>query len=316
MVGHPRRSRWLVLVAASLLAGCGHAPRRGPGAPAPSSSPKLDVGGTWSWSFDSSDGDGNRRSEREVWRLTQRGDLVEGEYDRRVLVEAADGRVFRCNHGLRINKETQVRLAGRIHRGMLELREVEHRTTPSPCDDGARLHLTYHGRMEGDRLRLEWAPGEGETLARVSAAPSSPTNFLSASASASVAGRWRWSRSGLDHQGDTLEEFEEWQLEEKDGSLDGFLQRRVVHRRVGGVFACNRTERYEVVTRYRVHGQRWGDHLTLVERDYQATPSPCDNGRRRLDSYSGTLASDGQTLVLSWGPGSQILRRVDAGKTR
>ena len=50
------------------------------------------------------------------------------------------------------------------------------------------------------------------------------------------------------------------------------------------------------------------DSETLTETDYKAARSPCDNALRRLDTYQGHVA-DAESLILSWGPGNQLLRR-------
>jgi hypothetical protein len=55
-------------------------------------------------------------------------------------------------------------------------------------------------------------------------------------------------------------------------------------------------------------GTSFGDKLTLTETDYKASRSPCDNALRRLDTYQGHVA-DADSLILSWGPGNQLLRR-------
>jgi len=99
----------------------------------------------------------------------------------------------------------------------------------------------------------------------------------------------------------------DWLFSAQDG-IRGYYDRIVKRMRADGTFSCNGEGRYETSTRYTVSGQRFGDKLTVTEVDYKAAPSRCDNALRRLDTYQGHLA-DGESLVLSWGPGNQLLRR-------
>ena len=55
--------------------------------------------------------------------------------------------------------------------------------------------------------------------------------------------------------------------------------------------------------------QRFGERISISEIDFQAERHPCENALRRLDSYQGALSPTGQELLLSWGNGSQLLRR-------
>ncbi len=91
--------------------------------------------------------------------------------------------------------------------------------------------------------------------------------------------------------------------------MSGYYDRIVSRERGdGSAFACNGQPRYETLTRYTVTGQRFGEKLTLTETDYKAQRNPCDNALRRLDTYQGHV-TDPDSLILSWGPGNQLLRR-------
>jgi hypothetical protein len=126
-----------------------------------------------------------------------------------------------------------------------------------------------------------------------------------------VGGVWEWELRSIDAEGDERLEREVWHLVEQDGGVSGYYDRTVSRMRGDGTYFCNGLDRYETSTRYTITGQRFGDRLTLTEVDYQATPSKCDNALRRLDSYQGHV-SEGDELILSWGPGTQLLRRRPA----
>ena len=124
-----------------------------------------------------------------------------------------------------------------------------------------------------------------------------------------VDGAWVWELRTIDAEGDERIEREEWHLAESPEGLTGYYDRIVSRERGDGSnFSCNGQPRYETVTRYTVSGQRFGEKLTLTETDYKAQHNPCDNALRRLDTYQGHVA-DGDSLILSWGPGNQLLRR-------
>ncbi len=124
-----------------------------------------------------------------------------------------------------------------------------------------------------------------------------------------IQGTWEWDLRSIDAEGDERQEREEWHLDENSDGVKGYYDRTVRRIRVGGTFPCNGEARYETTTRYTITGQRFGDKLTLTEVDYKATPGKCDNALRRLDTYQGQVA-DPDALVLSWGPGNQLLRRA------
>jgi hypothetical protein len=63
------------------------------------------------------------------------------------------------------------------------------------------------------------------------------------------------------------------------------------------------------VTAY-ASGHRVAGLIVLSEIAFKAEKAPCDNGLRRLDTYQGTVTPSGSELILSWGPGNQILRRA------
>ena len=280
-----------------------------------------DASGTWDWMFRSTDDQGDMRVEQEEWHLSQKGGHIDGYYDRAVTMMSVDERLFRCNQRLGFTKTTRVRVAGQIEGDRIVLREVGFEAKPGPCDDGARNLVAYIGVLHGATLALRWGPEAGQTLVRrTDSAGHTPLNaddvggdvrqasMQTSDTPAPVGGTWVWELRSIDAEGDERLEREEWHLAEGPDGIHGFYDRIVKRVRGDGTFVCNGQERYETSTRYTVVGQRFGDRMSLTEVDYKAQPTGCDNALRRLDTYQGHLA-DGDSLVLSWGPGNQLLRR-------
>ena len=282
----------------------------------------TDASGTWDWMFRSTDDQGDMRVEQEEWHLAQKGVHIEGYYDRAVTMMSVDERLFRCNQRLGFTKTTRVRVAGQIEGDRIVLREVGFEAKPGPCDDGARNLVAYIGVLRGATLALRWGPEAGQTLVRRTdgggRAPLAPADIGGDVRQASmqtpdvggpIGGTWEWELRSIDAEGDERVEREEWHLNETPDGLSGYYDRTVARVRGDGTnFVCNGQPRYETTTRYNVSGQRFGDKVTLTETDYKAMRTPCDNALRRLDTYQGHVA-DGDNLILSWGPGNQLLRR-------
>jgi hypothetical protein len=318
------------LLAIGVLAGCTTASPRAhaPTTPVPVAPPQIvvDASGVWDWIYRSTDDQGDMRVEQEEWHLLQNGASIEGYYDRAVTLMSTDERLFRCNQKLGFTKLTRVRVAGRLEGERILLREVAFEAKPGPCDDGARNLVEYSGVLRGGTLALRWGPDAGQTLVRrasesgagahaplaqgLSPERPEPTGARPASLEASlpVDGAWEWELRSIDADGDERLEREEWHLSESADGIHGYYDRTVRRVRGDGNFACNGEPKYETATRYTVVGQRFGEKVTLTEVDYKAQPTACDNALRRLDSYQGHLA-DADSLVLSWGPGNQLLRR-------
>jgi hypothetical protein len=318
------RVRFFALLLAAAASGCATARPARPIAATPMAPPLTfaDASGTWDWIYRSTDDQGDMRVEQEEWHLLQSGSRVEGYYDRAVTLMSTDERLFRCNQKLGFTKVTRVRVAGRLEGERILLREVGFDAKPGPCDDGARNLVEYSGVLHGGTLALRWGPEAGQTLVRrsdgghtplaqasgIPAAFEGATRPASLEASVPVDGTWEWELRSIDAEGDERLEREEWHLTEATDGIHGFYDRTVRRVRGDGTFSCNGQERYETATRYTVVGQRFGDKVTLTEVDYKAEPTKCDNALRRLDSYQGHIA-DPDSLVLSWGPGNQLLRR-------
>ena len=328
----------LCLLAASLLGCAGHAVKQngGPGAKTSSSfevgefkrhegpaepreadsKEKRSAAGTWDWVFRSTTQQGDLRIEQEEWHLKQDGSRVFGYYHRQVMTVSSDQRPFRCNGSLAFINNTRVRVAGELHSGNLELRELDADVEKNPCDDGNRNLTSYVGQLNGDSILLVFAAGGGQHLVR--RPPGSPILALAPGDShatndeelsnVAIDGPWEWQFRAVDPDGDLHIEHEEWHLAEKAAEVTGYYERHLERKRSVGVFACNGSAVINSTTRYVIKGQRFGNRLTLTEVDYQTQPGPCENRARRLDTYQGTLISDGQ-MVLSWGAGQQTLRK-------
>jgi hypothetical protein len=320
--------RSLAAVTFSLsLVGCAAGPQGGirtKTASAPAQSVRgghTDATGVWDWSFRSQDNQGDERFEQEEWHLSQKGSRIEGYYLRVVDMRSLDDRLFRCNQKVAFMKVTRVRVAGQIEGNRVQLRETAFDAKPGPCDDGARNLVEYKGTLAGGNLSLRWGPEAGQTLIRrvdggrtslaelgAFSTDSSGVQRASHAPTAELGGTWEWELRSIDAEGDERLEREEWHLNETSDGIRGYYDRTVRRVRGDGTFTCNKQERYETATRYTVVGQRFGETLMLTEVEYKAEPSACDNALRRLDSYKGHV-SDSDSLVLSWGPGNQLLRR-------
>ena len=329
--------RSLAVVFASLgMVGCASGPRpiahfRAPVAVTASrAAPANDTTGVWDWMFRSQDDQGDERLEQEEWHLAQRGHVVDGWYDRKVTMLSTDERLFRCNQRLGFTKVTRVKLAGRVEGNRVQLREVAFESKPGPCDDGARNLVAYEGVLAGPTLQLRWGPQAGQTLMRRAANDATPpllqaADFTglgspvrtasTASEAAKVDGTWEWELRSIDAEGDERLEREEWHLTESPDGIRGYYDRTVRREKGDGVYACNGEATMETSTRYDVAGQRLGDTLMLRETGFKFEPSKCDNGQRHLDTYRGHVP-DADSLVLSWGPGNQLLRRKPAVSSR
>ncbi len=279
-----------------------------------------DATGVWDWVYRSTDDQGDMRVEQEEWHLEQKGAHLEGWYDRAVTLMSTDERLFRCNQKLGFTKMTRVRVAGKLEGEHVQLREVGFDAKPNPCDDGARNLVEYQGLLREGTLALRWGAEAGQTLVRrtdlghTSLAQAVGENLepetrpAALEASIPVDGSWEWELRSIDADGDERLEREDWHLSEGPDGVHGYYDRTVKRVRGDGVYSCNGQDRFETATRYTVVGQRFGERLSLSEVDYKSQPTSCDNALRRLDTYQGHLA-DGESLVLSWGPGNQLLRR-------
>lgn len=338
------------LFAASLMAaGCAHGPitlgtqRMAPDkAAAASASGKTGLGddevvpratGTWDWVYRSNDTGGNLRVEQEEWHLFQKGQVLEGYYDRAVTLLSTDDRLFKCNQQLGYTRFTRVRIGGSVKHGRVKMSELAFDAHSGPCDDGARSLTAYDGEIGPATMKLTFAANQGQQtlyrrpgdsgprLAQLVGMDEKPTPGIGTAMgvgmgistglgistgsgprslpsddthpSPAVSGVWEWILKSVDAEGDERVESEEWRLIEDDGVIKGHYERRVKRVRGDGLFSCNNESSYETTTRYEIEGHRMGEVVTLTETAYKAAHSKCDNGLRRLDTYQGSIVGAG-----------------------
>lgn len=118
---------------------------------------------------------------------------------------------------------------------------------------------------------------------------------------ARVAGDWRWRHESTD-DGTRRVEREHWQLV-RDGltRLRGSYLREVDVELLaddGLVFACNQRPRYRQVARFDVVGVVGPEGVELEETGYQAAPSPCEPGLRRLGRYRARVDHTGHLVLV------------------
>ena len=317
-------------IAMAVLSACAHTPplvaAPAPVIVAPAPPPVPVVSGVYDWTLSTTDEHGDIYLEKEEWHLTQTGSALAGWYDRTVTVVSSDEQPYRCNRKLSFSKFTRVRFSGTVAGEKLEVREVGFEPgKPNPCDSGERMLVSYKGVARAATIELLWAPGAGQTLyRRESVSPAlavegKPAQVVAAiegapasvAASMPIAGTYEWELRSVDADGDSRIEHERWELQETDEGIVGHYDRVVTRVRGGGaLFVCNHEDRYDSNTRYTVHGQRVADRFKIVEVEYKAVPDRCDNGLRRMDAYDGLVVGEGDELLLSWGSGSQLLRRT------
>jgi hypothetical protein len=128
-----------------------------------------------------------------------------------------------------------------------------------------------------------------------------------------LVGGWRWLLRTRE-AGTTRIESETWRLRPTPGvptQLTGRYLREVEVRADDRVpFACNQRPWYRQRALHDVTVVATVSGFAVTETGYQAEPSPCDHGFRRLGGYTGD--ADGERLTLSWDGGSQTLWQTDA----
>lgn len=128
-----------------------------------------------------------------------------------------------------------------------------------------------------------------------------------------LVGGWRWLLRTRE-AGTTRIESETWRLRPTAGvptQLTGRYLREVEIRADDRVpFACNQRPWYRQRALRDVTVVATVTGFAVTETGYQAEPSPCDHGFRRLGGYTGD--ADGERLTLSWDGGSQTLWQTDA----
>lgn len=108
--------------------------------------------------------------EREEWNLVdQAGEMV--GYCDRVVERTREEGVFPCNQSSTIRTTTRYTLRGRRTGASFVLHEVDQRTEPNPCDNGARRLDSYQGRILEPGTLLLRSPSTDQILVRKPTAP-------------------------------------------------------------------------------------------------------------------------------------------------
>jgi hypothetical protein len=117
--------------------------------------------GVWTWHHRSVDAEGDVKSETETWRLEQRGSVLNGQYERVVVVRSGDGRRFQCNGALQYTNESRFELRGKIEGRRVRIRELSFQARPHRCETGQRTLDEYEGVLApgGHAIRLSWGRG-------------------------------------------------------------------------------------------------------------------------------------------------------------
>jgi hypothetical protein len=292
-------------------------------------------------------GSGDTRIERQAWQITQSGTVLSGFYVVELTMISGDGRPYLCSREPRFSTLLRFDVRGRIGRDGIDLEEVGDVMARGTCRPSYHMPAHYQGSLTGDVLTvsdgehrialyrrtgseaaaaaqqlLAFANADGSwtaepgfaTLAR--GAESTATTTLvsrpgdSSEPAANLEGLWVWERRGALPGGDEKVEREEWHLVQDGMTLAGYYDRAVHQISTDGhAYRCNSALDFRVVTRYQVSGEIHGSVVTLFERGFEILEaSPCDDGRRRLDSYQGQVVPG--EIRLLWGVGTQVLKRA------
>ena len=119
------------------------------------------ITGVWTWHYRGHDRQGDLKVEDEVWHILQRGDRIEGYYDRQVTVRSRDTRRFVCNNRYAYSNVARFRIVGRVVNRQLQIREVDYTTKPGACETGKRVLDAYRGLLSDDAslVHLSWDRG-------------------------------------------------------------------------------------------------------------------------------------------------------------
>jgi hypothetical protein len=200
-----------------------------------------------------------------------------------------------------------------VARGGFDIRELDHRTEPSPCDLGARRLGAYTAELAGGRLVLRF-PGGAQTLWKLDG-ENAPLPGDPWPAVPEITGAWRWDASSFDAAGDVRDEREWWEITRRSETrLDATYRRQVTVRSPDGAarIACANAPSWTFDDAYVVEATRDGERWRLHE--LAATPGdhPClrPTPQRHLDQ--ATAEQIGDHLVLTWrGKRRQVLHRPE-----
>jgi hypothetical protein len=325
---------------AFVVAAGGCATRPAPSVATPQRTEACEISGVWDGLSQTTIagglGAGDTRIEKQEWHLSQTGSAIRGYYIAALTFVSGDGRPYVCNRQPQFSAMQRFDVSGHVRAGVIEIEELEQQSAQNGnrCDPGLRQLARYRGRLDGDVLTLT-SGGQRQTLYRIhnpesadslaaqasdepaeapgeSPAPEHnvPSPMLaSTSPPADVSGMWVWEHQGAVPGGDEKQEREEWHVTQDGSKLSGYYD-RVVHQvsTDGQAYRCSMALDFQIVTRYQFRGEVSGNRVLIYESSFEVlNPTPCDNGKRRLDAYEGQASPDELRLV--WGIGGQVLRR-------
>jgi len=295
------------------------------------------VSGTWEWDVVVRNADGDTRTEQEEWYLRQRGNKVEGYYDRVLTVESGDGRPFVCYEATRYQKFTRFRVEGSIEGSRIHLREMSYETPPDPCDRGGRTMTSYDGIVHGPTMTLRWPPAGLQVLRRktlpgqapgpmrpfpAARAPSGPKGLLGtigpaeAMGAALVPGLWVREAQRVDANGNLQTLREEWDLEQQGERVFGRLVRTLRTVSMSGTpFSCSGRAETTVVARARIEGTLHGRRITLrEEHESLLQGAACASALPTMTGYEGLVGEAEMLLLVRDDPETRLLlRRMGPG---
>lgn len=283
-------------------------------APPPQQHTLINLVGGWRWLHRETEA-GATRIEDEEWRFLPMPDVptrLVGRYVRTVEIRSDDRVPFLCNQRPWYRQRAVFDLEVDITLAGFAIRELDHRTEPSPCDPGHRRLGSYSAELGGERLVLRWSGG-AQTLWQIdderAPLPDDPWP-----AAPEIHGSWRWDAASFDEAGHVHDESEWWEITRRSETrLDATYRRRVTVRTPDGArIACANAPSWTFDDAYVLDAQREGDRWRFHELAADPGDHPCLRAtpRRHLDE---ALAEQiGDHLVLVWrGKRRQVLYRPE-----
>lgn len=285
-------------------------------APPPQQYTLIGLVGGWRWLHRTSEA-GTTRIEDEEWRFLPMPGAptrLVGRYVRVVEVRSDTRVPFRCNQRPWYRQRAVFDVEVDITQTAFAIREVGHRTEPTPCDAGFRRLGSYTAERAGERLVLRWDDGE-QSLWKIdedrAPLPKDPWPE-----SPPITGRWRWDASSFDDAGNVHDESEWWEVTRRtETRLDATYRRRVTVRSPDGAakLPCAGAPSWTFDDAYVVELTRdpgGGWHLFEVAAQPGGHPCLRATPGRHLDE--AVVEQVGEHLVLVWrGKRRQVLYRED-----
>ncbi|MFH2006726.1 MAG: hypothetical protein ABI333_09090 [bacterium] len=265
-------------------------------APRPRPGPAGPVPGIYTFNETKTSLSGDTLAVQERWLVLRKDNQLHGWYLRRQGRQSGDGRRFECSRSTRYGTLTAYTFRGVRSGAAAQLEETAAFVQPGPCAP-KKLRLARCA-VRSLHAGLQLQCPDSRQLKRVGGVP----------APGKGGGVYRWESTTPRPDGGKQHVQESWHLVERMGRLNGFYTRlTTATARSGKSFSCNAKPGYGLARLYLIGGTIKAGSVTLQELAALHRPSPCDDGKVKLDSYRGTLGPD--HITLSWGQGSQKLQR-------